>query len=111
MNFIRSSAISSSRRDPAAGVPGTSMNASPVPEISGTSSSSSKCIRRIDDSKGIMNSAAMCSWERGGRLGEAAPRRRRLNEEQQLFVDPRVTKEALSKVRSQHFGLIYNSVH
>src|SRR6266436_3534219 len=51
-NFIKSRAISSLRREPAAGVAGKSMNASPVPEINGISSfSSSKCIRRSDDSK------------------------------------------------------------
>src|SRR5579864_305920 len=61
-NFIRSSAMSSSRRDPTAGTPGTSMSASPVPEMYGMiSSSSSKCINCFDDNKAEASSLSGCA--------------------------------------------------
>src|ERR1700758_2871974 len=62
-NFIKSSAMSSSRRDPTVGTPGTSMNASPVPEMYGmiSSSSSSKCINCFDDNKAEVSSLSGCA--------------------------------------------------
>src|ERR1700739_1541660 len=55
-NFIRSSAMSWSRREPTAGTPGASMDASPLPEMYGISSSS-KCMGLFDDNKGGRSAA------------------------------------------------------
>src|SRR6516165_6631122 len=64
INFIRSSAMSWSRREPAAGTPGASMDASPLPEIYGICSSSSKCM-------GLLIIAKVCEADTLVRHAEA----------------------------------------